>query len=599
MAFPLHFLACNVWISLLLGLILAVKRIFKKHMTVKAQYRIWYVFVFSLLLPFWPCRIPAPERFLLRIQQWFTCPAGPSAPALAENTPVRPAAPLPGLTDLSTAIASSNIPAVSILWGIWLAGIICAAWFSLRMILKIYFLRKNADAVTGRTDPALYHCFSVCQRELHIRRHVRLYASCRIYSPVSYGWIRPTVIIPRDLDILLSEEDIRYIFLHELQHYRHRDAILNDLVCLLRVLYWFNPWIRRGFRLLQKDREIACDHSVISVIGKEKCLRYGSTILKYAGHMQQGSFFSPLSAMGDSKAAIRQRVAEIANYKSDSLFQKLKSMGVIFLAVLLVYGSTPLLTAHASRNTSSLLNGKNWESLDAASYFDGTEGSFVLYDVSGGRYRIYNMDASERRVSPDSTFKIYSGLFALEEHLISPGDSLQKWDGTDQYFDSWKRDQTLATAMRDSVNWYFQNLDRRLGLPALYTYYDKISYGNCDLSGGAARYWAESSLKISPVEQVMLLTDLLENKWGFEEQNIRAVKDAMFLSDTPAGKLYGKTGTGSVDGQDVNGWFVGFMEDHDDVYCFAVNLQGSKNCTGSRAAEIALEILQDLSACFA
>lgn len=49
--------------------------------------------------------------------------------------------------------------------------------------------------------------------------------------------------------------------------------------------------------------------------------------------------------------------------------------------------------------------------------------------------------------------------------------------------------------------------------------------------GGAGQYWAESSLKISPVEQV-----------------INAIKDSLFVADIPAGKLYGKTGTGSVNG---------------------------------------------------
>lgn len=34
-------------------------------------------------------------------------------------------------------------------------------------------------------------------------------------------------------------------------------------------------------------------------------------------------------------------------------------------------------------------------------------------------------------------------------------------------------------------------------------------------------------------------------KWGFQEEHIEAVKDALFLSDTPLGTLYGNTGTGS------------------------------------------------------
>lgn len=108
MSFPLHFLACNAWVSLLLGLILAVKRLFKKHMTVNAQYHLWHIFVFSLLLPFWPCRIVTPGRFLLQIQQWFTSNAGSSAAILAENAADHPAFVL-GLTDFSTADRKSVV----------------------------------------------------------------------------------------------------------------------------------------------------------------------------------------------------------------------------------------------------------------------------------------------------------------------------------------------------------------------------------------------------------------------------------------------------------------------------------------------------------
>src|SRR5699024_5347460 len=180
---------------------------------------------------------------------------------------------------------------------------------------------------------------------------------------------------------------------------------------------------------------------------------------------------------------------------------------------------------------------------------------------------------STKRVSPDSTFKIYSGLFGLEEGLISPDSSARSWDGTEYFFDSWNQDQTLATAMQNSVNWYFQELDAQMGYSTLSSYYSRISYGNCDLSGGIGSYWAESSLKISPVEQTELLADLLQNRWGFRTENIQAVRDAMFIADTPAGKLYGKTGTGSDGNRNINGWFIGFLETETNVFCFAANIQ--------------------------
>lgn len=594
MTFSVRFLICNIFITMLLGCILFFKKAFKKHITKNVQHRLWYIFVFTLFLPFMPYKVFSPEKLLLQIQQIFSQSATRSASILQKNTTASLSTLDLGLSDFPTAAVSSNSILNTVLWGIWITGMILTSSFFIYTVIKIYLLRKNAYPITALTEPDLYHQYADCLTKLHIRRNVRLYASCSLSSPVSYGYFHPTVIIPQDLDIVLSEKDIHFIFLHELQHYKRKDMFLNLLVCLLQIVYWFNPFIWYGFHQLQKDREIACDYSVIGVIGKEQCMNYGYTLIRYAKQMKRGMFLSPISTIGGSKETIEQRIIEIADYKKDTRLKKAKSTGVILLILSLVYFGSPLFTVYASSNSSFQMTDISWQDIDLSSYFKGTDGTFVLYDLTNDRYQIYNEKLSKKRISPDSTFKIYSGLFALEENIISPDSSLQKWDKTRQPFDTWEQDQTLAAAMDNSVNWYFQDLDRQLGLPTLYSYYNKISYGNCDLTGGIDHYWAESSLKISPVEQVTLLSDLLQNKWGFEEQNIEAVKDALFLSDTSIGKLYGKTGTGLADGQNINGWFVGFLEKEDHIYCFASNLQSSEISTGSTASEITIAVLNQL-----
>lgn len=59
---------------------------------------------------------------------------------------------------------------------------------------------------------------------------------------------------------------------------------------------------------------------------------------------------------------------------------------------------------------------------------------------------------------------------------------------------------------------------------------------------------------------------LQNNRFDFAPENINAVKDAICLSSSDAGTFYGKTGTGRVDGQDVNGWFIGYIETADNTY---------------------------------
>lgn len=87
-----------------------------------------------------------------------------------------------------------------------------------------------------------------------------------------------------------------------------------------------------------------------------------------------------------------------------------------------------------------------------------------------------------------------------------------------------------------------------------------------------------------------LLRNLYYNEFGFAPENIQAVKDALLLEHTADTALYGKTGTGQINGQNCTGWFVGYLVRNGSPYFFALNIQGQDAC-GSTAAQIVQEIL--------
>ena len=58
---------------------------------------------------------------------------------------------------------------------------------------------------------------------------------------------------------------------------------------------------------------------------------------------------------------------------------------------------------------------------------------------------------------------------------------------------------------------------------------------------------------------------------------------------------YGKTGTGRVNGQDINGWFIGFIESQNNTYFFSTNIQSEQRATGSKASDGALSTRIDSS----
>ena len=164
----------------------------------------------------------------------------------------------------------------------------------------------------------------------------------------------------------------------------------------------------------------------------------------------------------------------------------------------------------------------------------------------------------------------------------------------DHPYAAWNADQTLSTAMQSSVNWYFQSIDRQLGRSRIHDYIREIGYGNKDMNGDLSSYWLGASLKISPIEQVELLTKLYHNRFGFEQEHIDAVKDALRISVSGSGTLYGKTGTGLVNGKSVSGWFVGYVETNDNTYFFAIDIKADDAADGSSAAQIALSVLSAL-----
>lgn len=73
-----------------------------------------------------------------------------------------------------------------------------------------------------------------------------------------------------------------------------------------------------------------------------------------------------------------------------------------------------------------------------------------------------------------------------------------------------------------------------------------------------------------------------ENLFGFIPEHIQAVKDSICLFSSVNCRYYGKTGTRRIDGKDVNGWFVGFVETTDNTYFFATNIQGNRNASDNK-----------------
>ncbi|WP_426449147.1 class D beta-lactamase [Paenibacillus sp. S-38] len=224
--------------------------------------------------------------------------------------------------------------------------------------------------------------------------------------------------------------------------------------------------------------------------------------------------------------------------------------------------------------------------IQAESAFRGRTGTFVIKDLHSGDTYVYNRDRAETPLTPESTFKVANALIGLQNGAVRDEYDVKRWDGTIREFESWNRDHTLGSAMRESAIWYYQALARDIGTEHMQQGLDSLSYGNRDLSGGIDRFWLDSTLKITAMEQVDFLEKLVREQLPLDRPVMKTVKRMMIQEEGDTYTLYGKTGTRLSDYG--LGWYVGFLTGEKRSYVFAANLEGS----GSEAKGITLEILR-------
>ena len=593
--FITHFLLCNIVISIIIGIFLVSKWIFKNTLTSRMQYNLWYFLLVLLLTPFFPVQSKQFPDLFSWLNHMITSPAFQTVQNKTVNSPATPSTTSDWMNEFTISVNSSTPTIIRcILLCVWIAGMFVMFVLALKSSLQLRSLKRSALPLQNTT---IYKLYKQCLSEMKLTRtNIPIYSTAFLKTPIITGIFKPGIYMPIHLISDYHETDVRYILLHELQHYKHKDSLANYLMILTAILYWFNPIIWYALKEMRNDREIACDTSVLKMLDECDYEKYGNTLINFAEKISSSPF--PFAAgLGGNIKQIKRRIISIASYKNPSFHKKAIGIIAFMLITAGIISFTPFISSYAAINDQYNWNysSENITQTDLSSYFKNYEGSFVLFDSNRDSWIVYDMEHATHRISPDSTYKIYDALWGLEENIITPQNSLLMWNGKNYPFETWNSNQTLQSAMTSSVNWYFQAIDEQLASTNIRNYIQQIGYGNENVSGRLSTYWLESSLKISPVEQVKLLTKLQNNSLGFSSENINAVKDSICLSSSDAGTFYGKTGTGRVDGQDVNGWFIGYIETADNTYFFATNIGADSDATGGNATEITMSILSDMN----
>ncbi len=88
-------------------------------------------------------------------------------------------------------------------------------------------------------------------------------SSSRCAAPVSIGWLRPVLLLPDDWRTWPTAK-LDAVLIHEREHVRRRDPLVQFLALLNRCVFWFHPlawWLERNLTALAEE---ACDNAVLA-----------------------------------------------------------------------------------------------------------------------------------------------------------------------------------------------------------------------------------------------------------------------------------------------------------------------------------------------
>lgn len=163
--------------------------------------------------------------------------------------------------------------AVLVVYMIVLAGHSLKLGLSFRYV---YQVRCHADYNLPEHIEGLFMELCIAAK---VRPNVRLGVSSQVDSPVTFGVLKPVVIVP-DKRYFDDVSLLRNVVTHELSHVKRHDTATYVGAYALSALNWFNPFIWMALRKLSLEAEFACDDDVIR--SKDDRFSFAGQLLKIA-----------------------------------------------------------------------------------------------------------------------------------------------------------------------------------------------------------------------------------------------------------------------------------------------------------------------------
>lgn len=327
--------------SLLIASVLGLSWTLGRHLGPSWRVTLWALVGLKLLIPAF---LPSAPGF----GAWFRPePAAETTeiPLQAEYVPVLELTPVLAVpatlsplttSTLEEATAPLTLPSIGqILFSIWITGLVAflagLVWHQCRFVSR-YGLQPD-------DDPRLLSLVREVAATLGVNREIKVLLGPEGTTPAVFGAWKCRLILPRDWETRFEGEVLRYLILHEMEHIRHRDVLLNWMAAAVNALHWFNPLVWVAVSRFQSDRELRCDANTLSRLKPEERFEYGRTLLRVQSEFVPAPAIAGVAPCVRNHPTLRHRILMITNpTRRKSWLNAILALGITGL-IALSFGS--------------------------------------------------------------------------------------------------------------------------------------------------------------------------------------------------------------------------------------------------------------------
>jgi beta-lactamase regulating signal transducer with metallopeptidase domain len=264
----------------------------------------------------------------------FSAPIAARAPAVdvsfapigGPGAPAAPASP----ASAPRASAVRDLAAALIL-PLWLTGALANVFVLVIGMSRLTRLQSSAAPLDGGTIAESLERVSAM---FGLRRHVALVRSARRAVIVTWGVVRPKVVLPADVDAW-PRERLDVVLAHEIAHITRADWLVQTAAELCKAIYWFNPLFWVACARLRYESERACDDAVMRIGITSHA--YATELLELARSFRRHPHaWLPAPAMAARPSNLERRVRAMLNAGIDRcpITRRARWMSVLALLVI-------------------------------------------------------------------------------------------------------------------------------------------------------------------------------------------------------------------------------------------------------------------------